>query len=710
MMDMYSQMISAVVPIKITNLYLFSDSSISLSWVRGRIIDFTKIEKKTIFLNNRLASIIRSCEVHSVNFRHVSGLKNPADILTRCISPNLLARSGYLTGVTDYDWSLFNVDSHDFMSFSVPNPLSAQCNIAAISVTTPDILFPLEKYSSFHFMCKIVTVVYSFIGRLKSSLFKKDPIKFSKYKDSHSVDSFALGRFYILHASQFANYNDVLLYLNGDSPVCPSVINRLNLFVDTDGLIHTNCKFKRLQATFSRRCPILLHPDCHITSSIIMDAHSQLSHGNTYRILHYLKQDFWIPKIYSIVKKNLAKCLWCKKLYGRTVKINTNDYTATRVDPTAIPFRNLLLDYIGPFSSKSFDSKPQKIYILILTCYWSQAINLLVCDSLETGAFLRALQLHIYAYGIPSKIISDNGSQIVQGLQLLQSVLHSPDVLNFCGERDISLFYFSPYPAGTSRLGGAVEALVKQVKILLKGCCGPSVLPLRDFEFFVSKVNMLINKRPVAYKYILTDNNNVDSFLDTCLTPERLLKGFDVPSLSILPPLTDSDDPDFLQDSAADVWASAFKSSKKFEKVHVRLREIYYPEFLSNLEHQASDRPIRYRPHSHIRLDIGDLVTLKEKFCKPFDYPLALVAAVEMNSLDEVNVVTVRKSNGSHIRRHVEDVILILKGAVSPESLTVPNIDDAAVNNIQSDATPLPNRIRRAAAIRCDQRNRLLSI
>jgi hypothetical protein len=86
LMDLYKQFISAVIPIKISALRLFSDSSVSLSWLRGKTHTFTKVERKSIYLNNRLSNIIKSCELKPIHFGHVAGDVNPSDMITRCVS------------------------------------------------------------------------------------------------------------------------------------------------------------------------------------------------------------------------------------------------------------------------------------------------------------------------------------------------------------------------------------------------------------------------------------------------------------------------------------------------------------------------------------------------------------------------------------------------------------------------------------------------
>ena len=82
-----------------------------------------------------------------------------------------------------------------------------------------------------------------------------------------------------------------------------------------------------------------------------------------------------------------------------------NAYRYFRLEQSEIPFKDLFLDYIGPFTV-SRDGKKVKDYILILTCLWSPAINLELCTDMSVEKFLRAFQLHIYRHGAQSCIYS----------------------------------------------------------------------------------------------------------------------------------------------------------------------------------------------------------------------------------------------------------------------------------------------------------------
>ena len=588
--------------------------------------------------------------------------------------------------------------------FIIPNPLATKTAVNVINLEPGENIIDWDNFGSFHRRKKIFSIVFSFINKLKLRLIGRNSVKYGHLNSNLPIHSTDLASNFLIRSSQRKCYPEIVDFLSGKTSKLPALVSQLNLFRDKLGIIRTNCKLKKLKAEFNQRCPVLLSRSCSLARAVVCDAHCQLLHGGIYKVLDLVRKEFWIPQCYTLVRKVLYKCVICKRLHGRAVKVNANDFKDYRVNPESVPFRQLILDYIGPFNVKNTIGNERKIYILIFSCFWSRAVNLVVCDNLDTGTFLRALQLQIYDYGVPSLICSDNGTQIVQGLKIFDKLFDDVTVLNFLKERNIGKFMFQPYPAGSSHLGGSVESLVKQVKNLLRGSYGRAVLSIRDFEFLVKKVNMLVNKRPIAFKGSLS-SDDIDESLKRCLTPELLIKGYEVPSISILPPIRDYDDPDFILNQDEDqVWKNTFRSFKSLNGVRDRLRRVYLPEFIYNLQQLASQDSKKFVPHSHFELKVGDLVSIKENLTKPFNFPLGIVTEIEINSAGEVNTATVRKANKEIIRRHVENLIFISR---EEKELNKSSDSIGAVKDKSSEIV-ISSRPSRAAALKCIERNRNL--
>lgn len=378
-----------------------------------------------------------------------------------------------------------------------------------------------------------------------------------------------------------------------------------------------------------------------------------------------LQREFYIPCALQTIKKIVNKCLICKKINGRTIKINQNYYRDYRVSPHKIPFREIAIDHIGPFNVKSTNNQIIKSYILIVTCYFSRAVNLLICKNIDSRSFMLAFQEHVYVYGIPSRIISDNGSPIVSSVKFISNVLNDVQVKNYLTENNIDHFVFEPYPAQASYLGGIVESLVKQIKKMVYSTIGRTILMVEDFNLLVKECTMIINKRP-----LMGENCNMNTDHNAfVITPELLVKGYEIPALKIIPGIDDNDidDPTYINGPGS-AEEKLYTSFAKLSEVQRKLRHVYFDEFLDDLLKKSVNEKSRYDRRNHVRLNVGDLVTIKTKMVKPYAYPFGIVTRTELNEMNEVTAVSIRKANGEVVRRHVTDVILLEKNVANVDS------------------------------------------
>ena len=171
----------------------------------------------------------------------------------------------------------------------------------------------------------------------------------------------------------------------------PEIVNKLNVFLDTDGLLRVKCKMQRSGSRF--KFPILLSKTSIITRLLISDTHVKFAHAGCYSLLTQLRKHYWIDNYFSTVKKVLKGCVVCKRLHGRPIKLNQNSYRDFRVNPQNKPFQYLFLDHMGPFIVKTDSNQRKKVWILVLTCLWSQAVSLKICEDLTVKSFMRAFQM-----------------------------------------------------------------------------------------------------------------------------------------------------------------------------------------------------------------------------------------------------------------------------------------------------------------------------
>ena len=677
--EIKNELTNAYCPIQINEMHLYSDSMVALSWVESKVVKYDKIEKKSILINNKLDNLVKCCMSFPVTFHHIEGIYNPADKVTRSVSARLLINSNYLSGPNIEQLS-------DVVRFTVPHNnaeiIKSVCMSVGMRSEVCDVpLIPFDRYSSFNKLCKVTHWVRLFVYKLKCKVYiKKGKLIENSCDYCDSVS-------HVIRQAQLVDFGQVLSYFHDPSEDCPQLIGQLNLFLDKNLLIRVKGKMANMPADLDEKYPVLISKHSKLIPSLVYDYHLKMRHAGVYKILNSLRKNFYIPNSYNTVRKILKSCIPCKKLYGKTVKVNQSPYRDFRIDPSQRPFRTIALDHIGPFTVYDPSNSKIKVYLLIVTCLYTRAINLLVCHNVDNKSFFQAFQQHVHEYGVSQTIISDNGSPITSSVKQIQKYFADPEIVNFLKERNINMLEFSPYPAGASFLGGVVESLVKQVKHLIYSSIGKRYLNLDEFYFITSECKMLVNKRPIGYRDSLREPG--EDF--PIITPELLLKGYDVDFLAIIPQLNDADGDRDYRPNIAGNTESLFESFKKLRNCKTELNKLYYSEFIENLRLQSLNKSARYKKISHTEVNEGDLVLIRQEMIKPYFHPLGVVLKVTRNGLGECVSVTLRKANREIITRHVSDLVLLESRGI--ENNTSPECVDHKEDQHR--------KLKRSAALKC---------
>ena len=413
LIDMFKDLAgpSCVCPIDIKDLHLYSDSLVSLTWLNSSANKFDKMQKRYVFVMNRLNQINKLCEIHPIEFSFVAGLENPADAVTRCLSYKKLLQTNFISGPA----FLKNLETGDInreglLTVKIPNPLTEIDNDTSIVSFVAQTQIRHEKaehfvnllrFSNFKRLVNVNINLLSFVNGFKDRLKNKDPEKYQNLSDPYDTDYAAVSKM-IIAAEQRAKFPEVFEYFNSNSKKIkdiPNIVNQLNVYPGADGLLRVKSKFNRWKDESRCYAPILLPKNSHLTFLIIRDLHEEKLHIGCYQLLAELRKRFWIPHFFSVVKRTLKKCIYCRRYKQRTVKLNQSPYKELRINPSTIPYRNIYLDHLGPYYIK-WNNQTVKIWLLCITCMYTGAINLKICMNLTVTEFLRAFQIHTYEYGI----------------------------------------------------------------------------------------------------------------------------------------------------------------------------------------------------------------------------------------------------------------------------------------------------------------------
>ncbi|XP_068250638.1 uncharacterized protein [Palaemon carinicauda] len=687
-------------PIEIVGCEVYSDSLVVLTWLQSYALKLDKLQKKQLFILNRVEYINKMCEDSCMRFSFVSGEDNPADCITRPLSFRQLIKTNYITGPKFITESKSNVICSDStLSFIIPGlfeskrvqKVETNCGSACSPHVGSEHLFPFNRVSSFEKAVRVHAVVLRFCSILKSKFKSKNPALDHFEVEDEGFNFYDEACRPIIIRDQHVHFPDVFDYFHSKQKQLknlPNIVAQLNLFLDSDGMVRVKRKCRRLkevQHLNKFNYPLLLSKDSMLVPLIIRELHVKLSHAGCYPLLAELRRNFWITHIYSAVKKVLSNCITCKRLNERVIKLNQSHYPEFRINPENIPYRQIFIDHMGPFKIKNDQGNTVKVWLLCITYLWSRAINLKICMDLTSEEFIRALQLHTYEFGIPSLCLSDLGSQFVAGANQISSFLGDYETNAYLQEHGIKSFKFEHYYNGCNQLGSLVESCVKLTKRLLFGAMRNNILPLRDFDFIVHKTKHLVNRRPISFKESLRDSSGES--IPEIITPEMLIHGRELVSINIIPQLqgpTDVD-PEFNADQIP-------SSLLKLQNVRHNLIKIYNEEFVGNLIYQAVNKKDRYKPVQHKELKVGDIVLLKEPLAKPCNYPMGRIKEIVKNVNNEVTAVKVFKGKtGEILKRHSSSIIPLLSVPSDDEKQGIPDTKNVHI---------VSSRPKRKAAMR----------
>ena len=651
-----------VSPLNIESLRVFSDNIAALSWIQQQF-GLDKMNKKTVFVQNRLQKLEKLCENNLITFSFVDGFSNPGDCVTRPMSAATLARTNYLTGPKFLISEKDQLCRADILTFSSPTRVMTSTHMASVGAVkkvgaSVHLLKPLvehAKISSWGKLVRIYRMVYRFIRNTRALVAAHKESREGVPADEGNLTVLATHR--LVRESQHLAYEDLInfFYEPSNSLNVPNIVGQLNVFMDKDGILRVGGKMNK-RNHLDPYFPILMSNKCILTQLLVREAHWNTHHGGVYNVLSRLRREFYFAKCYSTVRKIVQSCVLCKRYNSHTLKLNQSPYRDFRSQPTSIAFNYTFIDFAGPYIIKQ-EGKRRKVYLLVLTCLWSRAVNIRIALNMTTNEFLRCLSLHCLEFGVPSLILSDQGSNFVAGSHIVEDFLDDQVVKEHFQSRGVRSLTFSQYFKGKHELGSLIEIMVKMVRRLISGAVGSNVLDYWDFDYVVMESRHLVNRRPIAFREQLTDPNVA---VPEVITPEILIYGHELMSINIIPHLQ----PFNVEDIDLDYDPTTLAKDKfsQMRRVRQNLIKIYNEEFKLKLLDQSISKKGLYEKVTHKGIEVEDIVLLKEENMKQSSYPMARVVETVSNDLGEITGVVVTKGpKREKLKRHVSCVIPYLR-------------------------------------------------
>ena len=367
---------------------LWTDSTIVLHWLN------TSPHILKTFVVNRVAEIQARTQI--TNWRHVRTSDNPADFISRGQSPEEFLRT--IIWHHGPDW-LRHKESHWPVWEMTPLNIPEQKGTICLTTTPVDITI-LENYSSWGKMQRIVARCF----RWKCTNTAKGIITPSELKYAHDA---------IIKLIQRQYFPEELRFLTqGKTDRVKGKLQRLNPFIDENGLLRVGGRLKHSIMPFSQKHPIIL-PKTRVTSLIIENEHRIQLHTGTQATLYSMRRRYWPIDGRTQVWKTIRNCVRCCRARPPPINYIMGDLPEARIRESRLFTKVGVL--VGPFFIKERrhrNLKRIKVYVAVFVCLVVKAVHLELVSDLTSEAFIAALRRFIARRGFCTNLYSDNGTNL----------------------------------------------------------------------------------------------------------------------------------------------------------------------------------------------------------------------------------------------------------------------------------------------------------
>lgn len=374
--------------LKVSKLYCWTDSSITLAWV-----DSSPDKHKT-FVANRISEI--QSLTNSKNWRHVDTKQNPADCLSRGVDAKELK---------DHElwWHgpKWLVDCKDKWprnpNVKIPEDEMEFRSIKVLVTTFTNCLSDIMKrYSSFQRLARIT-------ARMRRIVSKNVP----KTK-ALLVREIEKEKIFWIKLTQASSFHKEIKALKEKKPL-PGKNKLLNLnpFLDKDGILRIGGRLKEAMIDFESKHQIIIPKESYVASLIINDAHLKTKHGGAQLTTTYTRTKYWIIDTMNTVRFQIRKCVICRRHSKQVQEQLMSALPEPRVNISRA-FLHTGIDYAGPIEvltvRKPGPRRVTKGYIAVFVCFCTKAIHLELVSDMRSETFLAAFTRFYSRRGLPSNM------------------------------------------------------------------------------------------------------------------------------------------------------------------------------------------------------------------------------------------------------------------------------------------------------------------
>jgi hypothetical protein len=137
---------------------------------------------------------------------------------------------------------------------------------------------------------------------------------------------------------------------------------------------------------------------------ILLENHDDFGHQGIFKTYQRIKQKFYFPKMYDIVKNYVKSCDICRMSKSDNFR---NQPPMGAPKEASYPFEMICVDFLGPFPR----SKDGKTSCLVIVDWFSKFSVIHTMPSQDGYKMCKFLEWYFSIFGYSRKIVNDNGPQ-----------------------------------------------------------------------------------------------------------------------------------------------------------------------------------------------------------------------------------------------------------------------------------------------------------
>ncbi|KRY49296.1 Histone H2A [Trichinella britovi] len=280
--------------------------------------------------------------------------------------------------------------------------------------------------------------------------------------------------------------------------VATSRLSRLDPFVDEEGFMRVGGRLENAELPSHMKHPVILPGDHALTMGLIRRCHARQLHAGTTHTLAILRQQYWVLKGRTQVKKVIRHCFACRRAMARPIQLRMAALPSSRVVEAAA-FAHTGMDFAGPLLIRVGKKATFKCYVCLFTCMASRAVHLELVPEMTTARVMQALRRFIARRGRPEIIQSDNFRSFKAAASKLRQLWRHVDVDRVQRELVGHRIHWKFITERAPWMGGYWERLIRSIKESLRKILGKALLDEEELRTTLCEVEASLNARPLTF-------------------------------------------------------------------------------------------------------------------------------------------------------------------------------------------------------------------